>query len=121
VTNSPTGHVQGRPLFTCDVRDGDGVVHIALVGELDLAVVEECRASLAGPLKRRDATFHLDLTELEFTDSTGLRLLLEIRSKAEASNCRVMLVGISAPVSRLLQVSGVGDIFPRLEPEPEPA
>ena len=65
--------------FDIDVSDDGALFVVAPSGELDLATVPSVREALA----RCSATHHalvLDLREVTFMDSTGVRLLIEIRN-----------------------------------------
>ena len=48
-----------------------------LVGELDLATAERLTQELS-PVLQTDGDVHLDVGDLEFMDSSGLRALIEI-------------------------------------------
>jgi anti-anti-sigma factor len=68
--------------FTLDVHpaDGDGV-RVVAGGELDLAVAPEFKRRLAALLA--DGPVLLDLRELEFMDSSGVRVLDALTGIAE--------------------------------------
>jgi anti-anti-sigma factor len=61
--------------------DADGVLRLMLVGELDLAATPGLQERLQS-LKAEGAAVRLDLSRLEFADSSGLRTLI---SSAEAA------------------------------------
>jgi len=56
-------------------RDERGAVRLSLSGALDLAVADSVRSRLH-ELARAHATVILDLSDLQFIDSTGLQLLI---------------------------------------------
>ena len=96
------------PVF--GVRERDGVVRVR--GELDVATAGSLEKLL---LRRREPgeVVQLDLTELGFMDSTGLRVLLRARQAAERGGWEVVLTGASVPVQRLFDLSGVHAALPR--------
>jgi STAS domain len=55
-----------------DVADGDGVVVVHLVGELDLASAGRLRAALHHLYREGTTSLVLDLSRLAFVDSTGV-------------------------------------------------
>ena len=61
-------------------RAGDTVV-VAPVGEIDLATVGVVEAEIEGALREAPALV-LDLSEVTFIDSAGLRLVLETSRRA---------------------------------------
>lgn len=88
--------------------DGDDQV-LTLSGELDVsnaAVLErEVRAALDGTAPR----IVLDLRELEFIDSTGLRTLLIAERLSAADSGRLNMLRPSGQVARMLALTGIGD------------
>ncbi|HKR98734.1 MAG TPA: STAS domain-containing protein [Candidatus Dormibacteraeota bacterium] len=62
-------------------HDADGVLRLSLIGELDLAAAPALQERLRS-LKDEGAAVRLDLSRLEFADSSGLRTLI---SSAEAA------------------------------------
>ncbi len=57
----------------------------------------------------------LDMEELAFMDSTGLRSLLVSQELCTVNNCSLLLGTLSPQVTRLLDLSGVDGRLPRLE------
>jgi anti-anti-sigma factor len=92
----------GHPYFGCRVSEATaGSVVVRAVGELDLATCDDLHATLA-PLRDKPRAILLDLSALTFIDCAGLREL-QIAGLAQS---RVAVVAPSAPVLRLLQLSG---------------
>jgi anti-anti-sigma factor len=94
------------PRFDVAVEDGpDGVV-LQVSGELDLVSEPQLNHAL-DQLDGREAT--LDLSELAFMDSTGLRTLLG----AARTHPNVKLQGpLQPPVQRLLELTQTLNILP---------
>jgi len=78
-------------------------------GELDLNTVVRLGGAIAGHAGRRQDLV-LDLGELTFIDSTGLRLLLRLRERAER-DATALLVVTNEPVRRILTLSGMAALF----------
>ena len=97
------------PVF--GVREEAGTVSVR--GELDVATAGSLEKLL---LRRREpgARIRLDLSGLGFMDSTGLRVLLRAQQAAERGGWEVELVGVTRPVRRLFDLSGVHDALPPL-------
>lgn len=98
-----------RPHFRIEERfDDDGVVRLALFGELDLSVGEEFRHRL-GELRRGGLDVRLDLSELEFIDSSGLRELIGAVSDSRRDGWRVEVgTDVQWTVRRVIDLVGVG-------------
>ena len=54
----------------------------------------------------------LDLSGLEFMDSTGLRVLLRARSAADEGRWQVFLRDVPPTITRLFDMTGVHDALP---------
>jgi anti-sigma B factor antagonist len=102
--SDPTAYRPPRFEVTTEEADGTAVVH--LLGELDLVsepVLAEALAQAGGrPLR-------VDLSELQFMDSTGLRALLALQRE----HADVKLRGPLQPaVQRLLELTQTLTILP---------
>ncbi|MEA2190178.1 MAG: anti-sigma factor antagonist [Solirubrobacteraceae bacterium] len=97
--------------------DGDEVV-VAPAGELDLAsagVLEAEMRALAGAQAKRVV---LDLRDVGFMDSTGLRLLISLRNTARRCGQRLLVVPGPACVQRLFELTGTRGLFDWTAPPP---
>jgi anti-anti-sigma factor len=92
-------------------KTAEGVV-VSLFGELDLATVGQLQEELdrlsgAG----RMCELVIDLRELDFLDSTGLRLLLQLHSDCRADGCSLGLVPGGRAIQKLFAVTGTDAHF----------
>lgn len=87
--------------------EADGTIRLQLHGELDLAVVSALSARLAA-LKAEQRTVRLDLSSLEFMDSTGLGTVLSAVLDARRDGWPLELEpALARAVARIIDVSGV--------------
>ena len=95
---------------------------LLLSGEIDLASADALRRAgiravdALGPSDRLD----IDLSGVTFIDSSGLGALVSIRNAADSAGREMSLLGASASVVRLLELTGLREVFTVL-PEPGPA
>lgn len=101
----------GSALFSWVISDGNSHAVLNLRGELDLAAMNATRDKLFEDLERCEGPVVVDATELEFIDSTGIRLLLEIKFKFDKENRSFTLGQASLQVERVLDISGVRPVF----------
>lgn len=96
--------------FRVEVERRGTALVVRPAGELDLATVDELRLVIdeAGPTP----ALVVDLTELEFLDTSGLRFLLKMQADAAAAGSELKLVRGSSEVERLLTVAGFADRLP---------
>jgi anti-anti-sigma factor len=82
-----------QPPFGARSQEKDGVVTIALSGELDMATVPILTDNLAPFEGNGVSTIVLDLQDLTFIDSSGLLAFLEARRRAMSNGHRLLLSG----------------------------
>lgn len=86
----------------------DQGVHVSASGEVDISTAARLRMGLAEAMRDADSVV-IDLTDVTFMDSHGLRVLIEARVAAEE---RPFVVTAASPnVRRLIHVSGLGESF----------
>jgi len=106
--------------FSCDVQSGDGHVRVVPRGEIDLASVDELKARLAELRERGSDRVILDLGEVTFMDSTGLRLVLGWDEEARRDGIDFALMPGQPVVQRLFEVTGLLDRLTFVEPPTRP-
>ena len=87
-------------------------VHLALRGEIDAATARNGIDLLVRADPSPGDAVTLDLSEVEFIDSSGVSMLLKIRSYLDGMGCRFSLANPSAPVVRVLTILGLTEEFP---------
>jgi len=103
-----------RKLGTLTLRsERDGDTHaITVSGELDLASAPELEAELQAVEASDARTIMLDLAELQFIDSTGLRLLLTAHARSQADSERLVLLRPTDGVFRVFEIAGLANRLP---------
>ena len=84
---------------------------VRLIGELDLAGAPRAAEAIEHAERAAPATLELDLSSLEFIDSTGLRLMIEARRRAQATGRRLVLRPGPPPVQRVFEVTALASLF----------
>jgi anti-sigma B factor antagonist len=107
--------VNARPIL--DIRHesvGERSHTLHLRGELDLASAGQLETSIAELCTDGATEVVLEMAELSFMDSTGLRSLLVSQELCAVNECTLLLSELSPQVQRLLDLSGVDGRLPRL-------
>jgi anti-sigma B factor antagonist len=93
-------------------------VHVAgemqvfeLVGSLDIATSPTVRAALTSASERGNHRLVVDLTQVDFLDSTGLGALIGGQRRAKEFNGEVRLVAKEGQILRLLRITGLLKVF----------
>ena len=83
----------------------DGTAVIALEGELDLAGANVLEQELASPEADAARAIVLDLRDVHFMDSSGLRVIAVMLQDAQDRGRRFALVPGAAPVMRVFDIT----------------
>jgi anti-anti-sigma factor len=89
-------------------READRVI-IRLSGELDMANAPLLQSAIDEADLQAKTMLVLDLEELQFIDSTGLRIILWARERCLEGDREFAVTPGSPQVQRLLTVSGAGE------------
>jgi anti-anti-sigma factor len=83
----------------------------AVHGEVDLSVVPELELALDTAVMESEGTFVLDLSDLEFIDSSGLHVLLRTRGLLGREDRALAVICPHGPVRRVFELSGFSELF----------
>ena len=86
--------------------EASGPVLFRVAGNLDLTTVDRLRAAV-GPACGAGAEVRLDLSGVEFCDSTGVGTFVWLHRQATAAGGRLVLCAPRRPVREVLRISGV--------------
>ena len=100
-------------------RDGD-VVTVRLSGRLDSSAASSAEEQLSAALVGTPPRVAIDMSELVYISSAGLRVLLVLAKKVQQQQGKVALGGLAENVREVFAVSGFDTIFP-IEPDPAAA
>jgi len=93
------------------IRDGDGLAVVALRGELNLADAAGVASHLITAVAACGPSVIVDLAALEGIGYSGLSVLLRIRRCTMASGGDLPLAAPAPPVRRMLEATGLIDVF----------
>jgi anti-sigma B factor antagonist len=91
-----------------DCGDAPG---LTVRGEIDMAAAPELELALDTAIRDSIGAFVLDLCDLEFLDSSGLRLVLRALAMLGRDERPLAIVCPPGPVRRLMEVAGVADLL----------
>jgi anti-sigma B factor antagonist len=97
--------------FSIEERRHDGTVVLTLRGDLDLASADVVRARL-DELREAGEPALLDIDELDFMDSSGLRLVLDAAAASDKTGWGFSVTHGPEQVQRLFESTGVTERLP---------
>jgi anti-sigma B factor antagonist len=93
-----------------NVRTQDTVQIIQFVGEIDSNTAPDAQAALMG-LMQPGAKIVLDMSQVAFMSSAGLRLLLLTYRTIKGNGGEVVLAGLSDDLKDTMEMTGFLDFF----------
>jgi anti-sigma B factor antagonist len=104
VPDKPEG--AAAPLLRIAQARGDGFVEIRLIGELDIGNCDQVRTALGDVAQASADRVVVELDELDFIDSSGIRELLHAWVDADANGTKLSMRHPTPIVRRVLEISG---------------
>lgn len=109
-----------RTGFLTSAGGTDDTMVLRLKGELDMATAPGLGRALDTALDGRPSTIALDLTDLTFVDSTGIRVLITGCRRAGVQGCAFVLRSPRRSVLKAIQLTGL-DRLMAIEADPSPS
>jgi anti-anti-sigma factor len=86
-------------------RAGDNAIRVVVAGELDMASAPQIEEELRSVEQQDPSVILLDLRELDFMDSSGLRAILTADARARDQGRRLVVIRGSENIQRLFAVT----------------
>ena len=93
-------------LFDVDISEGRLGPIAAISGEVDLAVAEAVEERIRTTLEDEPAVLVLDLRQVDFLDSSGLRVVLALDHDQRERGARLVVVRGGRRVARVMELTG---------------
>lgn len=93
-------------------NQSDQVTHLALRGRLDAAGVAEVELKFTGHTVPRAKPLLLDMSQVTFLASLGLRMLLTVTKALDQRGVKTVLLSPQPAVAEILKVSGFDQMMP---------
>jgi anti-sigma B factor antagonist len=109
-------------MFDIRQEDREGRYRLVLQGELDLASADKLEAAITRLCTAGALEIELDLRDVTFLDSQGLRAILGGREACARHHADYFLIRGENPVQqRLFEVTGLLDALPWRDTDAEPS
>ncbi|MEU7878539.1 STAS domain-containing protein [Microbispora bryophytorum] len=89
----------------------DHVLVVALDGSLDYTNAERLRQDVEAALGEEHRELVLDLSGMDFCDSTGIRILLSVRKLLQERDGAVTMASLNARLARIFKLTGLTSAF----------
>jgi anti-sigma B factor antagonist len=91
-------------------RHGSFVV-VRVAGEIDLGTASQLSDYALAAIQDEGPAVVLDLSQVSFMDSTGLKVLIAVQRRAELAGGNLRLAAVPRPVMRVLTITGLDRTF----------
>ena len=94
-----------------ETADEGKAVRLRVSGEIDMSTVPTFEDALSAAQGEKPERMMIDLSEVNFMDSSGLNALVRARNALEDTGVELVISGMSVQVRRLFEVSGLMTAF----------
>lgn len=94
-----------------DIKEQDGGMYATLSGRLDTPAAAKAQQEITPLLENADKQIVLDLTDLQYISSSGLRLLLIIRKQAHEKGGTVIIEHVNDEIMNVFRMTGFISMF----------
>lgn len=91
---------------------GEGLLNVELNGRLDTPGIDQIETQLTAHLVPRGARAILDLSQVTFVASGGIRLFITIARALSKKGGKLVLYGAQPAVAQVLETTSLNDIVP---------
>jgi anti-anti-sigma factor len=111
-TSSDAPAVLDSTLTVQVTYEGD-VTRLFADGEIDASSAHTFEAAAMQALAEQPRLVEVDLSEVGFIDSSGLRAIITLSNRARERQADVVVTGLSAAAKRVLEITGLIDTLRR--------
>jgi anti-sigma B factor antagonist len=103
--------IRRNALLSAEIRRDDHQAVVLLSGELDASTAGQLYQQLAELIRDGVVNVALDLSALEFMDSTGLSAVIAEHKRTSASGGELVIVSPQSQVLRMFEITGLTEIL----------
>lgn len=100
-----------QPMMEFAQQQSGEVLVVRLTGRLDSSAAPGAEQEFAGLLGGGTPHIAIDLSDLEYISSAGLRVLLIVAKKVQQAKGKIALCGLTPNVREIFSISGFDAIF----------
>jgi len=102
----------GRPpQFRVEARPVAGAPGVIVRGEVDLGTAAQLSTALDDAIRETAGAFVVDLTRVDFLDSSGVSVLVRARAVLARDDRALAVIAPPGPVRRIFEVAGIADLL----------
>lgn len=94
-----------------EVRDSDAVISVKVNGDIEMMTIKEFKEKLLELGQSADKDIELDLSEVEYIDSSGVGVLISLLKLQKKKDKVLQIKKASQKVMNVLKLSSLSDVF----------
>src|SRR5262245_19856760 len=87
------------------------IVTLSLSGRLDTTTAKAFEETILGQIESGDRRFIIDVAQLDYVSSAGLRVFLLAGKRLDSANGKMVLCALKDPVKEVFDIAGFSSIF----------
>jgi anti-anti-sigma factor len=87
------------------------IVTLSLSGKLDTTTAKMFEAKILAQIESGDRRFVIDLAQLDYVSSAGLRVFLLAAKRLNSANGKIALCALKDPVKEVFDIAGFSSVF----------
>jgi anti-sigma B factor antagonist len=87
------------------------IVTLSLSGKLDTTTAKAFEEKILGQIESGDRRFVIDLAQLDYISSAGLRVFILAGKRLNNANGKIVLCALKDPVREVFDIAGFSSIF----------
>ncbi|MBT2681563.1 anti-sigma factor antagonist [Mesobacillus sp. AQ2] len=97
--------------ISIDVKETESKLAVKVNGEIDAYTAPQLREKLFPLSEKEGVKMVVDLSEVNYMDSTGLGVFVGVFKNVRAHDGEFKIVGLSERLQRLFEITGLADII----------
>ena len=98
-------------MFKANIEEKNDHLLVKLIGDLDVYSKEDFSKSCDESLKNTDTDFIIDLEKLDYIDSTGLGMFINIYKDQKEKDKSVKIINPKENIKKLFKITDISDLF----------
>ncbi len=92
-------------------RKEKGTVIVSVKGRIDAVTAPDFDKNMIDLISKGEKTFVVNLGELDYISSAGLRSILALAKKLKERDGKILLAGVRGSVEEVFKISGFSSMF----------
>lgn len=98
-------------MFKANIEEKNNQILVGLVGDLDVYSKEDFSKFYEESLKNTNTDFIIDLEKLDYIDSTGLGMFINIYKDQKEKDKSIKIINPKENIKKLFKITDISDLF----------